>query len=389
MLLALPRDPRTERGLLRSRFMRQASSPQPAARSGHRPADRSRDERKSWVDELRRDIVVIGASAGGFEALRDLLGSLPFGLGAAILVVLHVSPDSPGNTADILERAGQLPVVHPQDGDDIVHGCVMVAPPDQHLIVDGSKVRLVRGPRENGVRPAVDPLFRSAARSYGPRVVGVLLSGSLDDGTEGLLTIKQAGGLAVVQDPKEAPFPCMPLSGLRHVEIDHVLPLKGIAGLMVQLADASSRDLEPVESLQPADESPDPELLQGVHNSAPAAFTCPECGGALRDATREGVVRFACHVGHGYNADSLLAEHTVMLERALWTALRTLEEAASLRREMATRSYARGLHGLEDAYLNQAREFERRATLIRAVLEREGFPGAGLGRLRADAPEVS
>jgi two-component system, chemotaxis family, protein-glutamate methylesterase/glutaminase len=370
--------------------MRQASSPDPWARSRNRLADAPNpDRRKTWVDELRRDIVVIGASAGGFEALRELLGSLPFGLGAAILIVLHTSPDSPGNTADVLERVGRLPVVHPHDGDDIVHGCVMVAPPDQHLIVDGSKVRLVRGPKENGVRPAVDPLFRSAVRSYGPRVIGVLLSGALDDGTEGLSQIKQGGGLAVVQDPREASFPSMPLSGLRHVAVDHVLPVKDVAELLIRLADAGSSDLEPAESLQPTDESPDPELLQGVHNTAPAAFTCPDCGGALRDASREGVVRFECHVGHAYNADSLLTEHDAMLERALWTALRTLEEAACLRREMASRSDARGLHGLEGVYLDQAREFERRATLIRTVLEREGFPGAGLGRPRSDAPEVS
>ncbi|HVN39073.1 MAG TPA: chemotaxis protein CheB [Myxococcota bacterium] len=345
--------------------------------------------RKTWVDELRRDIVVIGASAGGFEALRELIACLPFGLGAAILVVLHTAPDSPGNTADIFERAGRLPVVHPQDGDDIVHGCVMLAPPDQHLIVDGSKVRLVRGPKENGVRPAVDPLFRSAVRSYGPRVIGVLLSGALDDGTEGLSDIKQGGGLAVVQDPHEAAFPCMPLSGLRHVPVDHVLPVKDIALLLIRLADAGCDDLEPAESILPSDEAPDPEALQGVHTTAPAAFTCPECGGALRDASHEGVVRFQCHVGHAYHAESLLSEHTAMLERALWTALRTLEESASLRREIASRSYGRGLHGLEEAYLDQAREFERRATQIRAVLEQEGFPGAGLGRMRADAPEAS
>ncbi|HXK24800.1 MAG TPA: chemotaxis protein CheB [Myxococcota bacterium] len=369
--------------------MRQASTPDPVARPGEGLAESQDDFTRTWVDDLRRDIVVIGASAGGFEALRDLLGALPFGLGAAVLIVLHTSPDSPGNTADILERVGRLPVVHPQDGDDIVHGCVMVAPPDQHMVVDGSKVRLVRGPKENGVRPAVDPLFRSAVRSYGPRVVGVLLSGSLDDGTQGLSEIKQGGGLAVVQDPREASFPCMPLSGLRHVPVDQVLSVKGIAELLIRLGDAGSDDLETAESLLPSDEAPDPEALQGVHNTAPAAFTCPECGGALRDASKEGVVRFQCHVGHAYNADSLVAEHTVMLEQALWTALRTLEEAACLRREMAQRSYARGLHRLEEAYLGQAREFERRATLIRAVFEREGFPGAGLGRMRADAPEVS
>jgi len=369
-------------------LMRQVSTPNPVARLGEEfAASHEETRRKTWVDELRRDIVVIGASAGGFDALRELLAALPFGLGAAVLIVLHTSPDSPGNTADILERVGRLPVVHPQDGDDIVHGCVMVAPPDQHLIVDGSRVRLLRGPKENGVRPAVDPLFRSAVRSYGPRVVGVLLSGALDDGTQGLSEIKQGGGLAVVQDPHEAAFPCMPLSGLRHVAVDHVLPIEGIAELLIRLADPD--DLEPTESLRPSDEFSDPEVLQGVHSTVPAAITCPECGGALRDASEEGVVRFQCHVGHAYNADSLLTEHDAMLERALWTALRTLEESACLRREMASRSYVRGLHGLEEAYLDQAREFERRATLIRAVLEREGFPGAGLGRARADAPEVS
>jgi two-component system chemotaxis response regulator CheB len=334
--------------------------------------------------EIWRDIVVIGASAGGLEAACALLGALPADLGAAILMTLHTAPDSPGNAANVLARAGPLPVVYPDDGAEIRHGCVMLAPPDLHLVVDGSQVRLLRGPRENGVRPAVDPLFRSAARSYGPRVVGVLLSGALDDGTHGLLEIKRGGGLAVVQDPKEAAFPCMALSGLRNVDVDRVLPAKGIAQWIARLAaphDGESR-------IVPADARAAAQELQGIPPAPPAAITCPECGGALRDASEGDLVRFQCHVGHAYNGENLLVEHGESVERALWTALRILEEASALRLDMASRAFVRGLHGLEQGYRRQATEFERRASLIRAVLERETPTASPLERRisLADAP---
>jgi two-component system chemotaxis response regulator CheB len=328
--------------------------------------------------EIRRDIVVIGASAGGIEAASVLLGSLPPDLDAAISMVLHTPPDSPGNAAEVLARAGLLSVVYPRDDSEVVHGRVVLAPPDHHLVLDGPRVRLLRGPRENGVRPAVDPLFRSAARSYGPRVVGVLLSGALDDGTQGLLEIKRAGGLAVVQDPEEAAFPSMVLSAMRNVDVDHVLPAKGIAELIARLA-APLADFEAPAVRADPDSCFDTERLQGIPAEGPSAITCPECGGALRNASEGDVVRYRCHVGHAYSAENLLVQQGEAVERALWAALRTLEEASALRLEMASRAFVRGLHGLEHGYRRQATEFERRATLIRAVLERETSGGEAPG----------
>src|SRR5262245_49705844 len=240
-----------------------------------------------------RDIVVIGASAGGLQAVQALLHELPGDLRACLLVVIHTSPSAVGVMPDLLSRAGTLPVVYARDGAPIEHGKMMVAPPDHHLLVEDSHVRLIRGPRENGFRPAIDPLFRTAAWAYGPRVVGVLLSGALDDGTEGLLAIQQAGGRTLVQDPAEATFPAMPLSAMRHVEVDHVATVREIAKQLVQLSENGSVAVEPAVPPEPKGESEDMERLE--HGSGPpAAFTCPDCGGALADISHEGVIRFQC-----------------------------------------------------------------------------------------------
>jgi two-component system chemotaxis response regulator CheB len=325
---------------------------------------------------IPRDVVVVGASAGGLQALQGLLRELPSDLPAALLIVLHTAPDATGNVAELLRRAQGLDAVVPRDGAEIRHGCVMVAPPDHHLLVDGSYARLVRGPRENGFRPAIDPLFRSAARSYGPRVVGVLLSGALDDGTEGMLAIQQAGGKTLVQDPGEATFPSMVLSALRHVEVDHVAPVAEIAKRLVQFSENNARTephvrvTETAPPIQDPEEPADSELLQR-DSGDPSAFSCPEYGGPFADAGRQGVIRYQCHVGHTYGPESLLAFQGEAVERALWTALRTLEEAAALRRAMASRAMEGGLEGLERAYLSQADEFEQRAEMIRSVVERE------------------
>jgi two-component system chemotaxis response regulator CheB len=316
--------------------------------------------------QLHRDIVVIGASAGGVQALQGLLRALPRDLPAALFVVLHMPPDAAGNTAEMLSRAGPLPVVYPRDGAEITHGRVIVAPPDRHLLVEGSHVRLVRGPRENGVRPAVDALFRSAARSYGPRVVGVLLSGALDDGTAGMLAIERNGGVTMVQDPAEALFPSMPLSALRDLAVDHVGGVDELAHRIVQLAQTRPGEREQALALPEPRENADAELSQGL--ARPAPFTCPDCGGVLADTSEEGVIRFECYVGHTYGGDSLVAYHSEMLEHALWTALRTLEEAAALRRAMAGRVKLRGLEEIEDAYMRQAVELDARAEVIRAVV---------------------
>src|SRR5439155_14810652 len=188
------------------------------------------------------DIVVVGASAGGVEALATLVSTLPPKLPAAIFVVLHISAHSPSFVSDILSRSGLLEAVQASDGMEIKHGRIYVAPPDHHMLVERGNVRVVRGPKENRHRPAVDPLFRSAAEAYGPRVVGVVLTGGLDDGTAGLLAVKRRGGIAVVQDPEEALYSSMPLSALTHVEVDYRLPLSGIGPLLVRLASEQAEE---------------------------------------------------------------------------------------------------------------------------------------------------
>jgi two-component system chemotaxis response regulator CheB len=191
---------------------------------------------------MPKDIVVIGASAGGIEALRVLAGRLPADLPASLFIVLHTSPEAPSMLADILGRSGKLRAVTPEDGERIRPGTIYVGPPDRHLLVEPNRVRVTRGPKENRFRPAIDSLFRSAAQTYGPRVVGVILTGYLDDGTAGLWTVKQLGGTAVVQDPADALVPFMPLNAVTHVKVDYCLPLEEIAPLLVRLTTEAAEE---------------------------------------------------------------------------------------------------------------------------------------------------
>jgi two-component system chemotaxis response regulator CheB len=178
------------------------------------------------------DIITIGASAGGVEAFKKIVHELPPALQAAIFVVLHISPEGPSVLPDILNRAGPLPALHPRDGDKIQLGKIYIAPPDHHLLIRRGHIHLFRGPKENNVRPAIDPLFRTAARAYGPRVIGVVLTGVLDDGTAGLLAIKARGGITVVQDPDDALFSGMPESAMKYADVDHCLPLAFLSPLL-------------------------------------------------------------------------------------------------------------------------------------------------------------
>ena len=191
---------------------------------------------------MPKDIVVVGASAGGIEAVRGLIGRLPADFPASLFIVVHTSPEAPSMLADILDRSGRLPAVTPDDGERIRPGTVYVAPPDRHLLVEPNRVRVTRGPKENRFRPAIDPLFRSAAQTYGPRVVGVILSGYLDDGTAGLWTVKQLGGTAIVQDPAGALVPYMPINAMTHVEVDYSLPVEEIAPLLVRLTTEAAKE---------------------------------------------------------------------------------------------------------------------------------------------------
>jgi two-component system chemotaxis response regulator CheB len=269
------------------------------------------------------DIVVIGASAGGVEAVSHLLSQLPRDLKAAVFVVMHLARGR-SMLPEILSRAGRLHAVHPQDGDSIEYGRVYVARPDHHLIIEPGKVRVVHGPTENGCRPAVDPLFRSAARVYGSRVIGIVLTGALDDGTAGLAAVKEAGGIAIVQDPDEAFAPSMPRSARAFVAVDYVLPVREMAMLITDLTRKETGSEPPksgahVEAMEPDLGQPPPVRHGGDRPGKVSIFTCPECHGTLWEADEDGIVRYRCRVGHVYSVESMLAAQTDSVDRALWT----------------------------------------------------------------------
>src|SRR5437660_3614276 len=290
--------------------------------------------RESIENMPGHDIVVVGASAGGVEALATLVSTLPPRLPAAIFVVLHISAHSPSFVPDILDRSGLLETVQASDGMEIKHGRIYVAPPDHHMLVGHGYVRVVRGPKENRHRPAIDPLFRSAALAYGRQVVGVVLTGALDDGTAGLYAIKQRGGIAIVQNPKEALYPSMPRSALEHVNIDYCLSLSDIGPRLERLAHQQAGE----EGAYPVPEDMEEEVKYVEMNldnavfstnervGKPSAFSCPECGGVLWELRDQDLLRFRCRVGHAFSVESVEAAQVEQLEDALWTALKTLEE---------------------------------------------------------------
>jgi len=270
-----------------------------------------------------RDIIVIGASAGGLEPLKQLVSELPPNFPAAIFVVLHMPATSISRLPEILSNTGPLPASHPPDGNRIRHGHVYVAPPDQHLLINDGHIQLSLAPKENRARPAINPLFRSAAWAYGPRVVGVVLSGTLDDGTAGLWEIKQCGGKAIVQDPKEAQFSDMPQNALEHVPIDYVMPSRGLAALLIDLvgqpAGLPSQQEENMKDFQLTD------------------LTCPDCRGPISESSK-GIKEYRCRVGHRYSPEMYLAVQEETQERTLWAAVLALEEGAKVAREVSTQS---------------------------------------------------
>jgi len=317
-----------------------------------------------------RDIVVVGASAGGVEALGGLVRELPADLPAALFVVLHLAAEHKSVLPRILSSAGSMPAKHARDGEPILPGRIYVARPDHHLTVHDTHVRVVKGPRENGHRPAVDTLFRTAAHSFGPRTIGVVLSGALDDGTAGLVAIKQQGGLAMVQDPNDALVEAMPRSALENVEIDHVLPVREIGKLLPSLVKEEVRGEPPRSGLLSAESAVD---LRGTTNGVikvgdPSPIACPACGGVLNEVQDGDLIRFRCQVGHAYAPESLYSEQTMALEGALWAALRALEEQAGLARKMSAR--ARHLRQLKSAarFDERAVAAEAQAKLVRQTL---------------------
>jgi two-component system chemotaxis response regulator CheB len=323
------------------------------------------------------DIIVIGASAGGVEALTHLIAGLPHDIPAAIFVVLHISPHGTSVLPSILRRAGRLPVQHAADGDEIRTGHVYIAPPDLHLLIRGDKIRLSRGPTENASRPAIDPLFRSAATSYGPRVIGAVLSGVLDDGTAGLIAIKRCGGIAVAQNPDEALFDGMPRSAIEHAFVDFIVPVAEMAAIFdrlarepVELHEGTTPMAGEMENEVRIDDMDEAAMHTTVEEGPPSALTCPECQGALWELHEGDLVRFRCRVGHAYSAETLLAEQSDALEAAMWQAFRALKESAALARKLGDRSAARGSDRVTEQFRQQEREAEERAAIIRQALLR-------------------
>ena len=325
----------------------------------------------------KHDIVVMGASAGGIEALRTVVSGLPKDLPSAVFVVLHMGPDSPGLLHQILGRASDISVVSPHDKERILTRRVYVAPPDRHLIIEPGVICLSRGPKENRFRPAIDPLFRSAGSVYGPRAIGVILTGGLDDGTAGLWALKQLGGTSVVQDPADALFPSMPESALRYVAVDYCVSLSEIAPLLVRLTEAPAEekgryDVPEHVGIEVKIAKQDPAIDQDVRDIwEKSSFTCPECHGVLLQLKEGNRERFRCHTGHAFSEDSLLAFITEGVEESLWTTIRNIEESVLLMRHMATHLREHDPKAAQ-AFLLKAEEARKRSELVRqAVYQHE------------------
>jgi two-component system chemotaxis response regulator CheB len=314
------------------------------------------------------DIIVIGASAGGVEALRALIGALPPDLPAAVFVVIHISPGVKSFLPTMLSNAGVLPARHATDGEAIEPGRIYVAPPDRHMVLRDGHVHLSAGPKENRTRPAVNPLFRSAAAAYGPRVIGVVLSGALDDGTAGMLSIERAGGIAVVQDPDEALFPSMPRSVIRYVDIDHVVSVANMPELLERLVSQPAAQA-PARDPSPQGENRMETTGSGDSPGAPSGVTCPECRGVLWEERDGELMEFRCRIGHRFSTESLMAEQDSEAEAALASTLRSFEERASLAHTLAGRARERRMPRPEvERYSRQAREADELAAQIRRML---------------------
>jgi two-component system, chemotaxis family, protein-glutamate methylesterase/glutaminase len=311
-------------------------------------------------------IIVIGASAGGVGALCSLVEGLPANLPAAIFIVQHLGPSSILDKV-LLRCNPKSGVVIPKNAEKIEPGHIYLAVPDHHLAIEDSRVYLRKSPRENFHRPSVDVLFRSAARAYGPRVIGVILTGSMDDGASGMFAVKSKGGIGIVHDPKEAMVPDMPLSAMAATEIDYCLPLAKIPPLLVSLSNQPVPNGVAMEHDKHKSEINQNEPEDNEH----PRFVCPECDGPLIQFEDGRMVRFRCKIGHQFSLDSLTEAHAEALERGLWIAVRTLEDRAAIQRLRGERFKAAGDQESRAASaLEIASQAEKDAQLLRAIMEK-------------------
>jgi two-component system, chemotaxis family, protein-glutamate methylesterase/glutaminase len=336
---------------------------------------------------MNRDIVTIGASAGGVAALQQLVRTLPVELPAAVFAVVHAGPGS--DLAAALRGSGGFPVATAEDEVAFARGTLYVAPPDRHLLINAERMLLRRSPRENMARPAIDPLFRSAARYHGTRAIGVLLTGNLTDGAAGIEAIKRCGGRTIVQDPADAAFPGMPSNAIETVDVDHVEALSRLPALLVRL---TREEAGPATAVPPEIEW-ETRVAEGYvgEMTDPGAFgpqsvfSCPDCGGPLWEIDREGAWHFRCFEGHAYTPDALLQEQGAIIEKALASAIRAHRERAALARRMATSARRHNRTHSARAFEERARDYERDADVIRQLMRRDtnAIEGAAAP---ADAP---
>jgi two-component system, chemotaxis family, protein-glutamate methylesterase/glutaminase len=290
------------------------------------------------------NIIVIGASSGGIEALKELTAGLPSRLEASVFIVLHTLPTTPSILPQILAKGSQLPVRLAQDGEPIRNGRIYIAPPDYHLLLERDHLHLTSGPREHFSRPSINPLFRSAAHTHRENVIGVILTGQLDDGVAGLWEIKRHGGIAVVQDPTEALYPSMPLNAIDNVEIDFTVAIADMPALLSRLVVEDGKMQE--------------GLIEKEQDGRPVDVTCPDCRGGLRQYQFGQITEFRCRVGHAHSLLSMTETHRETQERALWAAIVALEEGAILSKQLAD---ATGSH----AYVTEAEDKTRHAATLK------------------------
>jgi two-component system chemotaxis response regulator CheB len=362
-----------------------------------RPPDSGRDRCRSdaTADDVTCDtpvqlterVIAMGASAGGVEALRAVVAGLPADLPAAVLVVLHIPTRSPSALPGILDRAGPLPAQPAMHGVRMRQGTIYVAPADHHLLIRDGHLNLSVGPAENGHRPAIDPLFRSAAVAYGAGAVGVVLSGARDDGSAGLTVIVERGGQAVVQDPEEALHRSMPASALEHIETAHVLPAAKIGVLLGELVRERLPQLERSSAnAQLAAENEiaalAPVTTDAVQSARSSGFSCPSCHGVLFELDGEPAPRYRCRVGHAWSPGSLAAKQTSEVDQALWVALRTLEENAAMNHRLAEVAARRERHRAAALYQQRFQSSKTEAARLRELIARisavlQGAPNNG------------
>jgi two-component system chemotaxis response regulator CheB len=331
---------------------------------------------------VKKDIVVIGASAGGVMALTELFKSIPKDFEAYIFVVLHLSPFSPSVLPQILSRAGWMKAVHPEDGERMKPNVIYVAPADHHLLVEKGKVLVKKGPKENRFRPSIDALFRSAAYNYGSRVNGLVLSGLLDDGTSGLWSVKRQGGTTIIQDPSDADFPQMPQNVIEFVDVDHSVPIAEMGVLLNQLTkekavETAALHQEELDLLQTEVHiaAQDNAFEMGIlEKGALSPLTCPECQGALARFTEGRIVRYRCHTGHAFTDSALLAGVTKTVEENLWKTIRGLEEAIMILEQSARQFEMAGKNETASLFYQKAKESHNQVHQIRKIVfEQERF----------------